>query len=301
MGRLTKNKIKALGGVDKALVGTLSTLFPVEKIKVHGVGVDVYVKGESLRRSFYEHPVYLTEDERYYHKYAAYIILNSTAFEKESLKIETEIFGFKIVGKYSFMGEVSKFYMPGGLIYSIINNRVETAIPSEILNTIIEIETPAVAIFNLGGGYLNSDRKFYIRSITYLFKENGKQLTVKPFDYVGYNTPANKTTALRFFEFFLNLTQFYNENEKVTPYAYDIIEPYVLTGSISSGSRSISGDPAHPRESKVIGPINVVCNEQVVNKVNEVYTKARNSFQFLGQHPIEALENFLSFMRIIIH
>jgi hypothetical protein len=291
--------MKALGGVDKALVGALSTIFPVDKIKFYKEDISFYTKTESYRHSFSEHPLYIG-NEKYYSKYAAYMIMDSTTFEKENLKLETEIFGFKITGKYSFMGEVSKFYVPGGLVYSAINNRVETAIPNDILNTVIEVETPAIAIFNMGGGYLNSDRKYYIRSITYLFKESGKYLTVKPFDYSDWNTPANKTTALRFFEFFLNLTQFYNENEKVIPFAYEIIEPSLLTVPMLEKFGDNSIDSAHSHGAKVvIGPINIVSNEYVNKRVNEAYTKARTSFPFLGQHPIKALDNFLAFMRVI--
>jgi hypothetical protein len=297
MGRLNKNKIKALGGVDKALTEALSTIFPAEKIKFYEEDMSVYAKLENYRSSFYRYPIYENDDHR--SQYVSSIILDSTTFEKDSLKLETEIFGFKIVGKYSFMGEVSKFYIPAGLIYSIINNRIETSIPKEILNVIVEIETPAVAVFNMGGGYLSSDRKYYIKSITYLFKESGKYLTVKPFESLGYNDPFSKNVVLRFFEFFLNLVQFFNENEKIVPHAYDVIEPSLLTMPMLGKFGNASTDLVHSNGARVVGPINVVNNEYVINKVNETYTKARNSFQFLGQHPVEALGNFLAIVRIM--
>jgi hypothetical protein len=295
MKKLNKAIAKKYGGPSRALIDILSTIFNPEKIRFHQVNITEFVKSESIRRKFSEHPVYVFRDSE---MYVAGAFMDSTTFEKLDLIIDTSLFGFNIRGKFSFMGEVSKFYIPAGLVYSIINNRVESAIPKEFINLIIEVETPAVVVFNTNR--VSADRKFYVESLTYLFKESGKYLDINPFNHFDSTTPQAKTTVLRFLEFLLNLTQFFNENEKVTPFCYAVLEPELLTDEMLESFRGYHAhDPAHEYGAKVVGPINVVINEHIINKVNEVYSKARKSFQFLNQDPIESLKNLFLLVRFI--
>jgi hypothetical protein len=228
--------------------------------------------------------------------------MDSTTFEKQDLILTTSLSGFNITGKFTFMGEVSRFYIPAGLVCSIINNRIETSIPKDVINLIAIIDTPAVVVFGMGGGgeYMGVDKKFYIESLTYLFKESDKYLAIVPFNGFESITLQAKSTVLRFLEFFLNLTQFFNENEKVTPFCYEISKPKLLTRPIIEEflGRYYS-DPAHEHSLGLVGAVNLSINEYIINKVNEAYSKARNSFNFLGQDPIEALENFITLIKVL--
>lgn len=276
----------------------LSTIFPDQgKISFHKVNIADLVKSELFRKKFSEHPIYMYKDNE---KYVAKYLMDSITFEKQDLILTTSLSGFEVAGKFTFMGEVSRFYIPAGLVYSVLNNRVESAIPKEVINLIVIVDTPAVVVFDMSGGYSSSNGKFYITSLTYLFKENGKYLVVLPFNGMTSSPVSEaKSTVLRFFEFFLNLTQFFNENERVTPFCYDISRLELLTDPMLEKFASRhSHDPAHKHGVGIVGAVNTVINEYIVNKVNEVYSKARNSFSFLGQDPIEALENFNLIVRI---
>jgi hypothetical protein len=291
-------KVKISKNVVPSVVFTdiLSSVFSRGEISFHKVNITEFVKSDSLRTKFSEHPVYMYLDKE---KYVAKYLMDATTFEKKDLTLTVPLSGVNLTGKFTFMGEVSKFYIPAGLLYSIINNRVESAIPKEVINLIAEIHTPAVVIFDMSGGHSSSNKKFYVESLTYLFKENGKYLVVKPFNGMSYSaTPQEKSTVLRFFEFLLNLTQFFNENEKVTPFCWDVVNPELLTDPILEEYRGHHPyDPAHEHGVRLIGAVNTVINEYVVNRINEAYTKARNSFNFLGLHPIEALEAFVMLLR----
>jgi hypothetical protein len=280
-----------------AITNLLSSIFRLEEISVYKVRMSEFAKVDILRRKLGGNPAHVYEKG----DYAAEYFINSITFEKKDLVLPVSLSGFNIMGKFTFMGEVSKFYLPAGLVYSTLNNRVESAIPKDVLNLIVEVETPAVVVFDLNGGYSGSNWKFYVESLSYLFKESGKYLVVVPFsDMIDYSTPMAKSMALRFFEFFLNLVQFFNENEKVTPFCYDIVRPELLTEPlVKQAVVRFSSDPAHGYSLKIIGAVNTAINEDIVNKVNEVYSKARNSFIFLGQHPIEALEKFTAVLRVL--
>jgi hypothetical protein len=295
MKKLNKATLKKYGGPAEALIDALSPIFSPEKIKFHKVRITEFVKSKSTRWQFSEHPVYVSRDnESYYAKY----LMDSTTFEKSDLTINTSLFGFNVTGKFSFMGEVSKFYIPAGLVYSIINNRIESAIPKEFINLIIEVETPAVVVFNVHNDNFLSKGKFFIKSLTYLFKESGKYLNVFPFNHSDSTTPFAKSTVLRFFEFLLNLTQFFNENEKVTPFCYETEYPEPLTSEMIEKFRNYSFDYAHEQGSvRITEFVNVNINEHIINKVNEAYSKARKSFNFLGLDPIEALEDFILLLK----
>jgi len=277
----------------------LSHVLPQGEIKFRKVDIADFVKTDFLRNKFSEHPAYVYRNDK---RYAADYLMDSTTFEKQDLILNTSLLGFNITGKFTFMGEVSRFYIPAGLVHSIINNRVETSIPRDVINLIAIIDTPAVVVFDLGGGgeYKGVDKRFYIESLTYLFKESGKYLVVAPFNGFDSNTLQAKSTALRFFEFFLNLTQFFNENEKVTPFCYEILKPKLLTKPlIEKFLGRYYSDPAHEHGLVVVGAVNTAINEYIINKVNEAYSKARNSFNFLSQDPIEALENFITLLKVL--
>jgi hypothetical protein len=299
MRKLNKVSIKRNENVMEVMTRILSSIFPHRgEISFHKVNIYDFVKSELFRKRFSEHSIYMYGDNE---KYVAKYLMNSTTFDKRDFILTTSLSGFNVTGKFSFMGEVSRFYIPAGLVYSIINNRVESAIPKEIVNLIAIVDTPAVVVFDIGGGYSGSNGKFYIESLTYLFKESGKYLTVTPFNGLIFsNTPQAKSTVLRFFEFFLNLAQFFNENEKVTPFCYDVIRPDLLTEPMLEEymGRRHPYDPAHEHGVRIIGAVSTAINEHIVNKINEAYSKARNSFSFLGQDPIEALENFNFIVKI---
>jgi len=299
MEKLNKVSIKKNENPLVVMHNILSSVFPQGEIKFRKVNITDFVKDDSLRSKFSEHPAYVHRNDK---RYAAEYLMDSTTFEKQDLILTTSLLGFNITGKFTFMGEVSRFYIPAGLVYSIINNRIETSIPKDVINLIAIIDNPAVVVFDMDGGgeYMGVDKKFYIGSLTYLFKESGKYLVVAPFNGFDYNTPQAKSTALRFFEFFLNLTQFFNENKKVTPFCYEILKPKLLTRPlIEKFLGRYYSDPAHEHSLGVVGAVNVAVNEYIINKVNEAYSKARNSFNFLGQDPIEALENFIELLKVL--
>jgi len=296
MKKITRKYIEAYGGSHNVLKDILSKIFEPSKMKFYKVPIYEFTKSDLLRSKFSEHPIYAYSDKE---KLVANYLMDFTTFEKRDLLLSVSMFGLEMKGKFSFMGEVSKFYIPGGLVYSIINNRVETSIPEEFTNVIAEIEAPAVVVFNMKGGYLVSDEKLYINSLIYIFKENGKYLNVAPFNHYESTSPLVKSTVLRFFEFLLNLAQFFSENEKITPFCYEAAEPQLLTSTITAEFRDYPFDPAHEQRSlKMALPVNAIINEPVVSKVNEVYSRARNSFiSSFGQNPMEALETFIVLLK----
>jgi len=288
--RIDKNMIPSVVFTD-----ILSSIFSRGEISFHKVNITEFVKSDSLRTKFSEHPVYMYVNKE---KYVAKYLMDATTFENKDLTLTVPLSGANLTGKFTFMGEVSKFYIPAGLLYSIINNRVESAIPKEVINLIVEISSPAVVIFDMGGGYSGSNGKFYVESLTYLFKENGKYLVVAPFNGATYfTTPHAKSTVLRFFEFLLNLTQFFNENERVIPFCWEVVNPDLLTEPILEEFTRRGYDPAHEHSIRLVGAVNTVINEYIINRINEAYTKARSSFNFLGLNPIEALEAFVTLLR----
>jgi hypothetical protein len=296
--------LKSQGRIIRALVEALMvTIVPYKKIKIYKTDTDIskFIRLKRYRQAFSNHPVFVGK-EKLKSKYAADLILNSTSFDKEDLEFTTNFFGFEVKAIFSFMGEVSKFYLPRSLVQSLMCNEWETSSPKTFSNHIIELNTPAITILNLGSGNLDFEKKFYIWSITYLFKEDGKYLVVRPFDYSNTDFLSERTIASRFIEFFLNLAQFYNENEKALPYIYDIIKPDLLTEPLVRKFTGSSSDPDHEMNLKSIGffNYNLSSNEDIINKLNEVYTRARTSFPFLGQHPVEALENFLLALEPVI-
>lgn len=298
MRKINKVSIKRNEEPMVVMTHILSTIFPHPgKISFHKVNIADLVKSELFRKKFSEHPIYMYKDKE---KYAAKYLMDSTTFEKQDLILTTSLSGFEVAGHFTFMGEVSRFYIPAGLVYSVLNNRVESAIPKEVINLIAIVDTPAVVVFDMGGGHSGSNGKFCIKSLTYLFKENGKYLAVLPFDGMIFSDVLKaKSMVSRFFEFFLNLTQFFNENERVTPFCYDISRLELLTDPMLEEFASrYFHDYTHENVVRFVGAVNTVINEYIVNKVNEVYSKARNSFSFLGQDPIEALENFNFIVRI---
>jgi hypothetical protein len=298
MRKITKKYIEANGGVESVLKDILSKIFEPSKMKFHKVPIHEFAKFEFFRSRFNEHPAYAYKDKE---KLVASYLMDFTTFKKQDLLLPISVFGLEMKGKFSFMGDVSKFYLPSGLVYSAINNRVETSIPVEFMDLIVEVEAPAVVVFNMKGGYLMSNDMFFVNSLTYIFKENGKYLTVSPFNHYESYSPKAKSTVLRFFEFLLNLTQFFSENEKVIPFCCDAMEPELLTAPMTAEFRNYPFDPAHEQRGvKIALPINAVINENIANKVNEVYSKARNSFiKSLGQNPIGALKNFILLIKLL--
>jgi hypothetical protein len=46
--------------------------------------------------------------------------------------------------------------------------------------------------------------------------------------------------------------------------------------------------------------LNLVASDRfVVEQVNKAYTRARTSFPFIGQNPVEALENFIKLIKLV--
>ncbi len=281
----------------------LSPVFPEDSLAFHTVRIEEFVKLPKYRIMFKDYPFYgaynKTEENL---KKGTGIILDSISFDEEELTISTLFKGFKVIGKASFTGETSKFYMPAGLMYSLIKNRVETAIPRDLINTIVEIDMPAVASFGMLEAGTYYGKKFLVMQIAYLFKGINKYLVVKPFTYSGYyGNLEEKTITLRFFEFLLNLTQFFNENEKVEPFFWDVVKPNLLTDPIFDHvGRYGLVDHAHEHDLEVIPLLNLIApSNSIVEKVNKAYTRARTSFPFLRQDPIEALENFVELIKLI--
>jgi len=304
MNKINSKTVKVLGGVENVLMDALSPVFPKDTLAFYTVRIEEFAKLSKYRAMFKDHPLYYgtyskTEEEL---RQGVGIILDSISFDKWELTLSVLFKGFKVTGDASFIGDVSKFYIPGGLIYSIINNRIETSIPKDFLNTIVEVNIPAVASFGMHETSTAYGKKFLVMHITYLFKGFNRYLTVKPFVYSGYHgSLEDKTITLRFFEFFLNLTQFFNENEKVEPYFWGVREPEVLTDLIFEHFKDYSSiDFVHEHGAKIIPQLNLITSDPfVVEQVNKAYTRARTSFPFLGQDPIEALENFVRLIKLV--
>jgi hypothetical protein len=299
--RLNAKSIEVEGSVERVLTNILSPIFSQNTLSFHTVNIEEFTKLPSYRAMFKEHPLYnpynKTKEEL---RRGAGIILDSIIFDEWELTFSLPFKGFRITGKASFLGETSKFYLPAGLIYSIMNNRIETSIPRDFVNVIIEVNAPAIAFFDMYGTSTSYGKKILISDIHYLFKDFNRYLTVKPFSYLD-DRIENRTITLRFFEFLLNLTQFFNENEKVEPYFHYAKRPEILTGPLFEHlKRYREKDPAHDYGVNVTPLLNLVAPDRfVVEQVNRVYTRVRTSFPFLGQDPIEALKNFIELLKLV--
>jgi hypothetical protein len=302
--KLNGKSVKVLGSVESVMIDVLSPVFPQDTLTFHTVRIEEFAKLLKYRIMFKNHPLYIgtyekTEEEL---RQGVGIILDSISFDKSELTLSTMFKGFKVTGKASFIGGTSKFYIPAGIIYSVVNNRVESSIPKDFLNTIVEVNIPAVASFGMLETNTAFGKKFLVTKIAYLFKGIDKFLVVKPFTYSGYyGELEEKTITLRFFEFLLNLTQFFNENEKVEPYFWEVVRPKLLTDSIFDHvGQYRSVDPAHEHSIEITSQVNLIASDNyIVEQVNKAYTRARTSFPFLGQEPVEALENFVRLIKLV--